>query len=54
VIDTRMVNRYCLFFLEVKKAWGDPDRADAKTIHRREYGAFSIDGDIIHIASRMP
>ena len=54
VIDTRMVNKYCLFILEVKKAWVDPDRADAKTIHHRGYGSFSVDGDIIHLGSRMP
>lgn len=54
VIDTRMVNKYCLFILEVTKAWVDSNRADAKTTHHRGYGSFSVDGEIIHIASRMP
>jgi flavin reductase (DIM6/NTAB) family NADH-FMN oxidoreductase RutF len=54
VVDTRLVNKYNLFVLEVIKAWTDPKQVGPKTIHHHGYGAFSIDGDTIHIASRMP
>lgn len=53
VTDTRMVNKYGLFILEVVKAWVDPRQADAKTIHHRGYGSFAIDGEIIQLESRM-
>ncbi len=51
VIDTRMVNRYCLFVLEVMQAWIDPDRRDAKTIHHRGWGSFAVDGRMIRLPS---
>ena len=54
VVDTRMVNRHNLFVLEVVKAWTDPKQVDPKTIHHRGYGAFSVDGETIHLQSRMP
>lgn len=53
VTDTRMVNKYGLFILEVVKAWVDPRQSDAKTIHHRGYGSFAIDGEIIQLESRM-
>jgi len=40
VIDTRLVNAYGLFILEVVKAWIDPQQKNAKTIHHRGYGTF--------------
>lgn len=54
VTDTRLVNKYSLFVLEVVKAWTDPNQPDAKTIHHRGRGIFSVDGEIIHFESRMP
>jgi len=33
VVDTRLVNRYNLFVLQVVKAWADPDQPNPKTIH---------------------
>jgi flavin reductase (DIM6/NTAB) family NADH-FMN oxidoreductase RutF len=54
VADTRFVNRYNLFVLEVVQAWRDPKRRNAKTIHHRGYGRFAVDGSIITIPSRMP
>lgn len=54
VVDTRLVNAYNLFVLEVVKAWIDPEQPNPKTIHHRGYGAFSVDGKTIHLESRMP
>lgn len=54
VVDTRLVNKYNLFVLEVVKAWGDPEQPCPKTIHHRGYGAFVVDGDSLHFASRTP
>jgi flavin reductase (DIM6/NTAB) family NADH-FMN oxidoreductase RutF len=54
VVDTQLVNRYNLFVLQVVKAWIDPHQSDPKTIHHRGYGEFAVDGEIIHLESRMP
>jgi len=54
VTDTRLVNKYNLFVLEVLKAWIDPAQKDPKTIHHRGYGRFAVDGEIIKLKSRMP
>ena len=54
VVDTRFVNRYGLFILEVVQAWRDPTQGRAKTIHHRGRGEFSIDGETIRLRSRMP
>ena len=54
VVDTRLVNKYCLFVLEVVKAWHEPKRKNAKTIHHRGYGQFAVDGEIIRLKSKMP
>ncbi len=53
VVDTRLVNKYCLFVLEVLKAWTDPKQKDPKTIHHRGYGMFAVDGEIIRLKSKM-
>ena len=54
VTDTRLVNRYCLFILEVVKAWIDPAQKNPKTIHHRGYGAFVVDGPTIRLKSGKP
>ena len=54
VADTRFVRRYDLFILEVVQAWRDPTQRNAKTIHHRGRGEFSVDGETIKFASRMP
>jgi flavin reductase (DIM6/NTAB) family NADH-FMN oxidoreductase RutF len=54
VIDTRLVNRYDLFVLEVLKAWIDPARPKPKTIHHIGNGAFVVDGEVLHFESRKP
>lgn len=54
VTDTRLVNAYCLFILEVVKAWIDPGQKNPKTIHHHGYGAFVVDGPTIRLASAKP
>ena len=54
VADTRLVNKYNLFVLEVLKAWIDPAQRDPKTIHHHGYGRFVVDGETIKLKSRMP
>lgn len=54
VVDTRLVNRYSLFVLEVVAAWIDPKREAPRTIHHAGYGRFRVDGEEILIDSRMP
>ena len=53
VVDTRLVNQYNLFVLEVLKAWIDPAQKDPKTIHHHGYGRFAVDGKMIKLKSRM-
>ncbi len=52
-IDTRLADAYGLFILEVVKAWTDPKQKDAKTIHPRGYGRFTVDGKTIKLRSKM-
>ncbi len=54
VAETRLVNKYNLFVLEVLKAWIDPAKKNPKTIHHRGHGRFSVDGEIIELPSKMP
>jgi flavin reductase (DIM6/NTAB) family NADH-FMN oxidoreductase RutF len=56
VTDRTLVRKYNLFILEVLKAWIDPrckSPKPPKTLHHRGYGAFAVDGPIIHLPSRM-
>ena len=53
VYDTRFVNKYNLFVLEVIKAWIAPEQKGAKTIHHQGFGQFAVDGEIIKIKSKM-
>jgi flavin reductase (DIM6/NTAB) family NADH-FMN oxidoreductase RutF len=53
VVDSRLMNKYNLFMLEVLKAWIDPDQKTPKTIHHRGYGKFVVDGSLIKFKSRM-
>lgn len=54
VVDTRLVNKYSLFVLEVLQAWTDPAQRDVKTIHHHGYGAFVVDGETIKLKSKKP
>ena len=53
VADGRFVNKYCMFVLEVLKAWIDPAQKDPKTIHHHGYGKFAVDGEMIKLKSKM-
>ncbi|MCX7166153.1 MAG: flavin reductase family protein [Rhodocyclales bacterium] len=53
VVDTRLVNRYNFFVLEVQKAWIDPSRKDPRTLHHRGRGAFMVAGETIRLPSKM-
>jgi flavin reductase (DIM6/NTAB) family NADH-FMN oxidoreductase RutF len=53
VVDTRLVNKYSLFVLEVLKAWTDPAQKNPKMIHHRGYGKFVVDGETIKLRSKM-
>ena len=53
VVDTREVNRYGLFILEVLEAWIDPARKHPRTIHHMGKGAFMVAGKTIKLHSRM-
>ena len=52
VVDTRLVNRYNFFVLEVVKAWIDPAVKDPRTLHHRGRGVFMVAGDSIRLPSR--
>jgi flavin reductase (DIM6/NTAB) family NADH-FMN oxidoreductase RutF len=53
VTDTRFVNKYNIFILEVLKAWINAAQKNHKTIHHRGYGTFVVDGGTIKLTSRM-
>jgi len=52
VIDTRLMNRYNFFVLEVLKARVDRARKDPRTLHHRGYGAFMVAGETIRLRSK--
>jgi flavin reductase (DIM6/NTAB) family NADH-FMN oxidoreductase RutF len=53
VVDTRVVNRYNLFVLEVVHAWVAPGMAGRRTLHHRGRGMFMIAGETLALPSRM-
>ncbi len=53
-VDTRLVNRYGLFVLEVVKAWTSPAFQNPNTVHHQGYGIFVVDGETILTNSRIP
>lgn len=53
VADTRLVNSYNFFVLEVIKAWIDPAAKDPQTLHHRGNGEFIVAGASIKLPSRM-
>lgn len=53
VVDTRLVNKYNFFILEVVKAWKTPSRTAPRTLHHLGMGSFAVDGEIIKLASKM-
>ena len=53
VADTRMVPKYCLFVLEVLKAWIDPAVKSPRSIHHLGMGNFMVAGRKFKLPSRM-
>jgi flavin reductase (DIM6/NTAB) family NADH-FMN oxidoreductase RutF len=53
VIDTKLVNKYGIFILEVAGAWIDRSQKHPRTIHHLGKGVFAVDGEIIKLPSRM-
>lgn len=53
VVDTGMVAKYCLFVLEVVKAWIDPAVKNPRTIHHLGSGNFMVAGEKIKLRSKM-
>ncbi|MBI5626244.1 MAG: flavin reductase family protein [Nitrosomonadales bacterium] len=53
VVDTRMVNKYNFFVLEVVKAWIDPSMKNPRTLHHQGKGVFSVAGGTIKLPSKM-
>jgi flavin reductase (DIM6/NTAB) family NADH-FMN oxidoreductase RutF len=53
VADTRMTAKYCLFIVEVIKAWIDKSVKRPRTIHHLGRGAFMVAGRTIQLPSKM-
>ena len=53
VADTRLVNRYNFFILEVVRAWVDSSCKAPHTLHHRGYGEFAIAGRTVKLKSGM-
>ncbi|MDG0817573.1 flavin reductase family protein [Bdellovibrio svalbardensis] len=53
VIDSKLANKYNLFFLEVQKAWVAPLKKYPSTLHHFGDGHFMIAGKTIKLASKM-
>ena len=53
VTDTKMVAKYCLFVVEVIKAWIDPAVKNPRTIHHIGNGSFMVAGKRIKLKSKM-
>jgi flavin reductase (DIM6/NTAB) family NADH-FMN oxidoreductase RutF len=53
VVDTRMVNKYGFFVLEVVQAWIDPAQKKPRTLHHQGKGVFMVAGDTIKLPSKM-
>jgi flavin reductase (DIM6/NTAB) family NADH-FMN oxidoreductase RutF len=51
VTDSRLVNRYNFFVLEVVAAWVDPRCKDPPTLHHCGWGAFMVGGRTIRLRS---
>ena len=52
VCDTRLMNRYNFFVIEVVKAWIDPAVKTPRTLHHLGKGRFVVAGEIISLASK--
>jgi len=53
VADTRLVNRYNFFVLEVVQAWVDTAIKQPQTLHHRGNGVFVVAGETVKLRSAM-
>ncbi len=53
VADTRLVNRYNFFVLEVVQAWVDTAVRQPQTLHHRGNGVFAVAGETVRLRSAM-
>jgi flavin reductase (DIM6/NTAB) family NADH-FMN oxidoreductase RutF len=53
VADTRLVNRYNFFVLEVVQAWVDTSIKQPRTLHHRGNGVFAVAGETVRLRSAM-
>ena len=53
VADTRLVNRYNFFILEVVRAWVDTSIKHPQTLHHRGNGEFVVANETIRLRSAM-
>ena len=53
VADTRLVNRYNFFVLEVVKAWVDTAVKQPQTLHHRGHGVFVVAEETVKLRSAM-
>jgi len=53
VVDTRMVEHYGMFVLEVVKAWIDPKTKWPHTLHHKGFGEFMVAGKRLKLPSKM-
>jgi flavin reductase (DIM6/NTAB) family NADH-FMN oxidoreductase RutF len=53
IADTRLVNRYNFFILEVVQAWVDTAVKNPQTLHHRGNGVFAVAGETVKLRSRM-
>lgn len=53
VADTRLVNRYNFFILEVVQAWVETSIKQPQTLHHRGNGVFVVAGETIRLRSAM-
>ena len=53
VADTRLMNRYNFFILEVVQAWADTAVKNPQTLHHRGNGVFAVACEAVKLRSRM-
>lgn len=53
VVDRSLIKKYNMFVMEVVQAWHDPGQSAPKTIHHQGYGRFVVDGERLHVISKM-
>lgn len=53
IVDSRLVDKYNLFILQVSKAWIASSKKSYKTVHHAGNGIFVVDGKTIKTNSKM-